>query len=79
MWVARWERSRWEAEEERTRSGLSVALEDERCVIVWMSASPWLFTNNLEREGVLYCGGSIWSSRSGVDNCSERRNCCSGR
>ncbi|KAH8102508.1 NRDE-2, necessary for RNA interference-domain-containing protein [Cristinia sonorae] len=30
VWVARWERSRWEAEQERTRSGLSAAVEDER-------------------------------------------------
>ena len=32
VWVARWEKTRWEAEQERTRSGLSVAVEDERCV-----------------------------------------------
>ncbi|KAI0830629.1 DUF1740-domain-containing protein [Trametes gibbosa] len=30
VWVAGWEKGRWEAEIERTRSGLSAAVEDER-------------------------------------------------
>ncbi|THH33540.1 hypothetical protein EUX98_g633 [Antrodiella citrinella] len=30
VWVAGWEPSRWEAEQERTRHGLSAAVEDER-------------------------------------------------
>jgi hypothetical protein len=39
VWVAGWERSRWEAEIERTRSGLSSAVNNDRYVflqgIVW--------------------------------------------
>lgn len=33
VWVAGWEKSRWEAEKERTRSGLAAAVEDERYVM----------------------------------------------
>lgn len=32
VWIARWDKSRWEAEQERTRSGLSAAIEHERWV-----------------------------------------------
>ncbi|KAI0652187.1 DUF1740-domain-containing protein [Trametes meyenii] len=38
VWVAGWEKGRWEAEIERTRSGLSAAAEDERTrgsAVVW--------------------------------------------
>jgi hypothetical protein len=33
VWIAGWERGRWEGEKERTRSGLAAAVENERCVI----------------------------------------------
>lgn len=32
VWIAGWESGRWEAEIERTRTGLSAAVEHERCV-----------------------------------------------
>ncbi|EED80436.1 predicted protein, partial [Postia placenta Mad-698-R] len=38
VWVAGWEKGRWEAEKERTRGGLSAAVEDERTrgsAILW--------------------------------------------
>lgn len=34
VWVARWERGRWEAEKERVRSGLGIALDGERSVAI---------------------------------------------
>ncbi|KAI0375320.1 DUF1740-domain-containing protein [Pilatotrama ljubarskyi] len=37
VWVAGWEKGRWEAEIERTRSGLSAAAEDERRVLRTLS------------------------------------------
>jgi len=30
VWMASWEKGRWEAEKERTRSGLAAAVENER-------------------------------------------------
>ena len=49
VWVASWDKSRWEAEEERTRNGLSAAVEDERyadcsawwCVVFAESSFLW--------------------------------------
>lgn len=38
VWVAGWEKGRWEAEVERTRGGLAAAVEDER----WASCLFWL-------------------------------------
>ena len=41
VWVAGWEKGRWEAGVERTRSGLMAAVESDRCVcyvLVWVSA-----------------------------------------
>jgi hypothetical protein len=35
VWVAGWERGRWEAEKERTRSGLAAAVENERFVLLY--------------------------------------------
>ena len=31
VWVAGWEKGRWEAEVERVRSGLLAAVDDDRC------------------------------------------------
>jgi hypothetical protein len=35
VWIAGWEKGRWENEKERTRSGLAAAVENERCAIVF--------------------------------------------
>jgi hypothetical protein len=39
VWVAGWERGRWEAEKERTRSGLAAAVENERFVFFFTTDS----------------------------------------
>jgi hypothetical protein len=38
VWVASWEKGRWDAEKERTRSGLAAAVENERYVLrYWLN------------------------------------------
>ncbi|KAI0080269.1 DUF1740-domain-containing protein [Panus rudis PR-1116 ss-1] len=49
VWVARWQKGRWEAEEERTRSGLSAAVQHDRT-----RGSPVLWRVYLEFE--IRCG-----------------------
>lgn len=41
VWVAGWEKGRWEAEVERTRGGLAAAVEDERWARFSCLAVPW--------------------------------------
>ena len=82
VWIARWEKSRWEAEQERTRSGLSAAVEHERCVCANdHNAHRWLSWNSTtaERGGVPCYGGCGWSLKSGAGRCGVRRRCCSER
>ncbi|OBZ78739.1 Protein NRDE2 [Grifola frondosa] len=53
LWVAGWEKGRWEAEQERTRSGLSAAVQDERTrgsPILWRLYVEFeIKTGNLQR------------------------------
>lgn len=64
VWVAGWDKSRWEAEVERTRSGLAAAVDSERCVLL-RDIQPQQLTANLGRGGVQHCGGYSLNSRSG--------------
>lgn len=63
VWVASWDKGRWEAEVERTRNGLSAGVEDERCVVVANSIS--LLEFGVSTETCFYscrCRGSsvLW-------------------
>lgn len=53
VWVASWEKGRWEAEQERTRGGLSAAVQSERYVYCIHRLSR-AFNADCLRHGLLY-------------------------
>jgi len=80
VWIAGWEKGRWNWEIERTRSGLATAVEDERYVVNYTSDCPWLELtaginlHHVTARGEARCfGESLLSSRFEQDSCNERR------
>jgi hypothetical protein len=67
LWIARWERGRWESETERTRGGLAAAVLDDRCTILaahrFERVAYCAF--NAERREARSYGGYISSLRYG--------------
>lgn len=74
VWVAGWEKGRWQSEIERTRSGLTAAAESERYVRLSCSACHGL-TSFSERQEALFCGVSFWNLRLGSGSCKGRKSC----
>lgn len=79
VWIAGWEKGRWEAEIERTRSGLTGAIESERFVLWSSFMSCFSQQPPTELEAALSYGGYSSSSRFVLVSFSARRRCCIGR
>lgn len=77
VWVAGWEKGRWEAEKERTRSGLVAAVDNERYVVqVILMLFLTLFAG---REAVRLFDGRSLSLRSGRVSFKGQRRCFMGQ
>lgn len=63
VWIAGWERGRWESELERTRSGLAAAVDNERYVGIFSNIHHLSNCFYVEQEQAMWCGESIWSLR----------------
>lgn len=75
VWIAGWESGRWEAEIERTRIGLSGAVEHERYVLSVGSipSSSLILINRVGLGDVPRYGESTLSSRYGQNSISKRK------
>lgn len=58
VWMAGWEKGRWEAEQERTRGGLSAAVQSERWVILTFTVMYTDRARNTGHGAVRLYGGS---------------------
>jgi hypothetical protein len=73
VWMAGWERGRWEGEVERTRSGLAAAVQNERQVIHFIHRTKG--DGSAGRGEVLFYGASTSNLRYTLANYNELRTC----
>jgi len=78
VWIPSWEKGRWEAEVERTRSGLLTAVESERYYYSFLSTSPISLTRFSAGNTVQFFGDFSWSLRFGQGLCRTQRSYYTG-
>lgn len=79
VWATGWERGTWKAEEERIRTGLSSALQDERYDRAQTAQCNEFSLSFTEHGTALCCGVYISNLRYEQINCRRRRSCSSVR
>lgn len=74
VWIANWEKGRWEGEIERIRSGLTIAVDNDRSVILLQFLSADYLSWNPGRREATFCGAYSLNLRSGPVSCTGQRS-----